>query len=565
MKKMYFWAAALILLFAACSKDQVNVDDDDGIVTSLTGDAWVSVSIASKSQGRALHDPNQQTGTKAETNVEEVRAIFFDEDEKVTEDKILSTEEAGKPGQTQGNAGKAFKVPAKSKRILIIANPADNLPAKGSFTDFATFNEALNELNVNNVSTTDKFMMTNAKGGLEPSYEYGSDKDLVLYNSAEKAQARPLSIRVDRVESKVRVRLEAEMIPTRAHDPNTTSPNVSDYAEIYQPEWVLNVTNKWYFPVSQRTPTWAEDNNNLYESPYDQYELGSYRKDPNYDTQVDPTVNKSDYDKQYHYYYNAAEVANTIPWKSANVGNEECEYCLENTQTKTHNMWAYTTQVLFKVVFSPHGMELPNGEGLYTETDDEEGGYIVDDGALRRGEDWIMYDGGFYTWGLLMLYIEKEMESKYLDENADMINTPIANALNAYLKAIGLTEVDIPASDGNEWTQINQVVDAFKAHKDAVKTHGAARHGSITYYKGGVSYYPIMIKHDDTEDADNELGEFGVVRNSVYDIRITKVNNPGYPTIPDPNPGIPDESEAVNLSVKIDINPWTWYSQSLEL
>ena len=42
MKKMYFLAAALlVLLFAACSKDHVNLDDDDGLVTSLTGDAWV--------------------------------------------------------------------------------------------------------------------------------------------------------------------------------------------------------------------------------------------------------------------------------------------------------------------------------------------------------------------------------------------------------------------------------------------------------------------------------------------------------------------------------------------
>ena len=35
-----------------------------------------------------------------------------------------------------------------------------------------------------------------------------------------------------------------------------------------------------------------------------------------------------------------------------------------------------------------------------------------------------------------------------------------------------------------------------------------------------------MIKHDDTDKALNELGEFGVVRNSVYDINVNKFNNP---------------------------------------
>ena len=33
-----------------------------------------------------------------------------------------------------------------------------------------------------------------------------------------------------------------------------------------------------------------------------------------------------------------------------------------------------------------------------------------------------------------------------------------------------------------------------------------------------------MIKHDDTSAVTNELGEFGVVRNSVYDINVKKFN-----------------------------------------
>lgn len=560
MKKMYFLAATLlVLLFAACSKDQVNLDDDDGVVTSLTGDAWVSISVSNKSQGRALNDPNQQTGTAAETNVGSVRAIFFDQAGVVTEDKILTTEEAGSPGQTSGNAGKAFQVPAKSKSILIITNPADNLPAKGSFADFAAFNKAFNEVDVTKVSTANKFMMTNAKGNLEPSNSWGDPTDLVLYNSADKAEAKPLAIRVDRVVAKVRVYLEAEAIPARAGE---EIPNVGRGASIYDPEWTLNVRNKWYFPVSERTYSWLENKYGC-ESPFDQYDLGSYRIDPNFDTQVDPEVNKAGYDAQYHYYYDAdAAIANKIPWKSAKAGNTAVEYCLENTQTKEHNMWAYTTQVLFKVIFSPNELKLPNSDDYYDNAGDK-----VDNGALAPGEDWIMVDGAYYTWDLLMQYIEVEMESKYYDEHVDQINTPIANSLNAYLKAINLTEVPIPLYDENKNPddQIQEIVDAFVALKGDVKTHGADRHGVVSYYKGGVNYYPIMIKHDDTDEVDNEFGEFGVVRNSVYDIRITKVYNPGYPTIPDPNPGIPDESGNIYLAVRIDINPWTWYRQTEEL
>lgn len=74
-----------------------------------------------------------------------------------------------------------------------------------------------------------------------------------------------------------------------------------------------------------------------------------------------------------------------------------------------------------------------------------------------------------------------------------------------------------------------------------------------------------MIKHDDTDLAVNELGEFGVVRNSVYDINVNKFNNPGYPDVPKPDPGEEDEDEDGWLSIKINVNPWTWYTQTEEL
>ena len=81
------------------------------------------------------------------------------------------------------------------------------------------------------------------------------------------------------------------------------------------------------------------------------------------------------------------------------------------------------------------------------------------------------------------------------------------------------------------------MVDNFNLKRSNVENYGAFRHGTVSYYKGGVNYYPIMIKHDDTDQVYNEYGEFGVVRNSVYDVHISKVNNPGYPNIPEPDPG----------------------------
>ena len=559
MKKMYFLVAALlVLLSAACTNDHIDQDDDDGIVTDPTGEAWIALNVGppTTSFSRALHDPDKIIGTTKESNVKKIRAIFFDGSEKVTADKTFTVgtdQEAGNPNQPEGDQGKAFKVPASSKRILIIANPSPDLPVTSvGTTTYTVFNQAI--LAVASLSGDEYFMMSNAKGGLEPSASNtdGTDANLVLYNSASKAESQALSINVDRAVAKVRVYTDNTGISS-----NNTKANISE------PGWVLNATNKKYFPVSKREKTWYETQPRGCITPFDQYKLGSYRIDPNYDNQ--PTVLPpafTDYLKDYNYYLDATDVP-AGAWHPTDASSDNAEYCLENTQTEDHNVWAYTTQVLFKVIFSPKGLQTPD-KNVYDNPAD-----FVNAGVLEPGKDWLMVNGGYYTWNLLMDYIKAELTFKFQSEDNDptiIHNTALTNALNNYLEAIN--EVKVPIDRNNASTpeeQAGDIVDAFNVKKNAVTTHGADRHGTVSYYVGGVNYYPIMIKHDDSGDVYNELGEFGVVRNSVYDVNISRVNNPGYPNIPEPDPGTKDEDEDNYLSIRINVNPWTWYTQTEEL
>ena len=558
MKKMYFLVAALlVLLSAACTNDHID-QDDDGIVTDPTGEAWIALNVGppTTSFSRALHDPDKIIGTTKESNVKKIRAIFFDGSEKVTADKTFTVgtdQEAGNPNQPEGDQGKAFKVPASSKRILIIANPSPDLPVTSvGTTTYTVFNQAI--LAVASLSGDEYFMMSNAKGGLEPSASNtdGTDANLVLYNSASKAESQALSINVDRAVAKVRVYTDNTGISS-----NNTKANISE------PGWVLNATNKKYFPVSKREKTWYETQPRGCITPFDQYKLGSYRIDPNYDNQ--PTVLPpafTDYLKDYNYYLDATDVP-AGAWHPTNASSDNAEYCLENTQTEDHNVWAYTTQVLFKVIFSPKGLQTTD-KNVYDNPAD-----FVNAGALDPGKDWLMVNGGYYTWNLLMDYIKAELTFKFQSEDNDptiIHNTALTNALNNYLEAIN--EVKVPIDRNNARSpeeQAGDIVDAFNVKKNAVTTHGADRHGTVSYYVGGVNYYPIMIKHDDSGDVYNELGEFGVVRNSVYDVNISRVNNPGYPNIPEPDPGTKDEDEDNYLSIRINVNPWTWYTQTEEL
>ena len=94
-------------------------------------------------------------------------------------------------------------MPASSKRILIIANPSPDLPVTSvGTTTYTVFNQAI--LAVASLSGDEYFMMSNAKGGLEPSASNtdGTDANLVLYNSASKAESQALSINVDRAVAK---------------------------------------------------------------------------------------------------------------------------------------------------------------------------------------------------------------------------------------------------------------------------------------------------------------------------------------------------------------------------
>ena len=531
------------MAFVACSNEDivpVVEDIDYGVVTDPTGEAWVAMAIKTPSQAnsRGLNNPDYQNGTAVESELKKVRAIFFtaDVDPEVTADITLTNAEAGvdATGQPTGSAGTAFKVPATSKRILIVANPSSTFQNDGvnnkwiTGTKYSVVNAALTNTAAS-ISSTNGFMMTNAKGDLEPSVTdagatLGDPKDLSLYKTDAGAKANPLAINIDRVVAKVRV----------------TITQTSAKADISDAKWVLNTTNKSYYPLSKRTPTWLEQQNvptGGFRAPFDQYKKGSYRIDPNYTSHAGAY---NVYDETHD------EVANPIPWHLTT----ESEYCLENTQNKAGNTHDNTTQILVKAKYMPKEYKTADGQ---TTTDQE------------ISKDWMMIDGGFYTFTTLMDWIEAELNYKYLSNHPDpsIITTPLTTALNKYLDDIGVTAITLPATA--DAAAIALLKTAFTAKQAAVELEDdrAKTVGVLTYYKGGYSFYKAMIKHDDTNLAVNELGEFGVVRNSVYDITVTKFNEPGYPTIP-PVTADPDEDDDLRMSILIDVNPWTWYTQEVE-
>lgn len=416
MKKKYFGMFALAaMVLSACSNDDIGSSGNSDIVTDPTGEAWVALKVITPSTPvtRALNNPDFENGTEPESEIKTVRAIFFtkDADPVVTADIELTNDEAGlsSTGQPTGTAGTAFKIPATSKRILLVANPSAKFPDK-----ITTVSKAYSVINAEIaeeaglISSTNGFMMTNAKGHLEPSLSNGDDTDLVLYKTSQAATTSPLSVNIDRVVAKVRVAINA----------NTES---SATINLDNGGWLLNVTNKKYFPVSERLATWYETNGGGFRAPFDQYRKGSYRKDPNF----------ASHNVGTDYTYVAAD-----PGDGNWLASGTSKYCLENTQDAASNMHAYTTHVLFKAKFIPNEYKMP-GTATASTDQDEKG-------------DWMLINGGYYTFTTLMSWIEAELTYKFNQPEPLLISTALTGAFNKYLgtEGIGIGEVVLP--DDNE-------------------------------------------------------------------------------------------------------------------
>lgn len=593
MKKKNFLMFALAsFMFAACSESLPDGGEDGGGNSSAGGDAWVSLNVVTTTTTKALHDPDQENGTADESKVNTMMALFFDSHLTGSNNPALLTKlswgtgdpEIGTPGQPGGTPTKAFKVDKNSKAFMIILNPSSEFTTNvASASTFDDVNKIIANTSVGAViggTNQNSFMMTNAKGKLEPTTitDAGgsvtvTDNDLVTYATAGEAEGKPYKVTVDRVAAKVRLFADDDY-PQSALDISTVG-------------WTLNVTNKKYYPMSERTETWLETTARGCITPFDKWHFGSYRVDPNYDGQKASMANitTTPYTDNYAYYTHASApswVTATADSTGPNASKIPALYCLENTQEENDNYQAYTTHVLLKVVSQPKGLQLPNNGGTYNGTTNSDND-VDASGKVNPGSAWIKIGtDGYYSYKLVVKYIEAELTAKYTDQAPDdYLQTSVTNAFGAYLDSLvkysvpNVTAITLPTAaafqaklDDNTYSSIADGAQKIAAsfEQAGVKTHGAAAYGNVSYYEGGEGYHVIMIKHDnDTDNTNNKLGEFGVVRNSVYDIAIKDIKTPGYPIIPEPDPGKKDEEEESFISVEIGINPWTWYRQEIEL
>lgn len=238
-------------------------------------------------------------------------------------------------------------------------------------------------------------------------------------------------------------------------------------------------------------------------------------------------------------------------------GDTNPQYCFENTFDVPHQNENLTTLVTIKAKLnSGNDFYIVGGDQvkLYTKTELDK---LVKEKFLNTEATWVTENAKDASTKIG----KDDLTLTYDKDEAGVIHLKEVTVDPAKLKA---THDALPA------TYVKDVEAAV---------------GSMVYYKNGVSYYTVRIKHfgDDltpwnknklgvkagevypaTNQAENWLGRYGVLRNNWYDITVQGVKGLGSATVPELTGTTDDELDSY-IAVQINVLSWAKRTQNATL
>ena len=201
-----------------------------------------------------------------------------------------------------------------------------------------------------------------------------------------------------------------------------------------------------------------------------------------------------------------------------NFGTDKWKYTFENTTTDVDD----ATAVYFKV-------KATLKEAANTASD-------FKDNTFYR------YDGRLYT----------SIQAIYDDATTGAISNP-------FTETGGITATDV----------VNMIKDATtgKLTEDKTKLAKFREDYKIEVYRQGVMYYRWAISDNVYKpfNPNEETNTYSVLRNSIYRLTVTKVNEIGKDVPNGPEPDDPSKNPNFYMNVTVSINPWVLNAQDIEL
>lgn len=405
-----------------------------------------------------------------------------------------------------------------------------------------------------------------------------------VYKSQAEAEAQPATdVYVERALAKVTMtkdehitnKLEGSGVSSVTG--STATPTISTTVSYTIEGWTLDITNKKSYLGRSCKKAW-----NAYAATgatAEKYRfvgsnaVGSstlYRTywgiDPNYDS-YDDTKAKDNFT-----YLNAkpatgSNITNTPTYNTDFDANSPL-YCMENTFDVANMQDRQITRAIVKVQFF-------GGNTFYTFNDDKS--TLYDKENMKKHIKQIILSNPAVLTKLATDFsgatigegnIELAFEPRDKDGKKILKNYKVTEGTNVKTYEVS-TDVK-PGTTEPLYANLNQELQL----------------GNIVEYENGIAYYPIRIKHfgdeqtpwnkatadmtnpyGTTNQAENFLGRYGVLRNNWYNIEITNIKNVGSAVVPeiklnDPTSGDKPENY---ISVRINVLSWAKRTQNEEL
>lgn len=458
--------------------------------------------------------------------------------------------------------------------------------AATKFSDFANTAQNLDLSKIANVGGQNFLMLnaplySNAGGATDPTTT-GTLTTLTkinkenIFSTATEAKNNPAAkIFVERAVAKVTVNQGA------AYDAGTYQAAIQG--------WTLDITNKSTFPVRKietATPWWSYKN----QSSDDYRFVGSaavstnlYRTywgvDPNYDGTYGNSTSYLDGDGNVLSTYDGFNtISGTAPTSLITAGSNA--YCMENTFNVANMKKDQTTRVIVAAKLTVPGADANGGfyvlnnakDVIYNKTSLEnliKNAYLQNStiDALLHGADGLDLQSGEQFGGDDIIVNFESDGSKSTD-----IST---------LNGGNIIVADVYVNPASNTKFKNDVIPTGLASDNAGVTASINNSNKISYYKEGIAYYPVLIKHFDeltqtpwdgtglnesypSPNAEsNWLGRYGVLRNNWYEINVNAIKSIGSAEV-EPEYGYDDPVESW-ISVEINVLSWAKRSQSVDL
>lgn len=510
------------LAMAACSNDEEMATGGQDLLPIDGREAYMSV-VVDMPKSTGTRAPGENHGTADEQNVNEVLLALFDASDVCLETKTLASAEyilnAG--GNPAAGTGNAFKVPSTTAKVLAVVNPSDKFKAACvASASWSVINGAVEQALEEVIGAAkNNFMMINASdnanpanGALVTANVKVVDGTLIADATAAiaAAEADRSLIHVDRVVAKVSLGINPGGVTVPAGVTCTFG------------NWALNVTNKSMFPYAEIV------------MPAGGSAGADYRIDPNYEL---AGFNVS----QFNYLKVADD--GTLPADFSAM--TDSKYCLENTMAADAQTQAQTTAAVASAVYTPN--------------------------SFTAGDSWFRLLGVTYK---TLADLQAVYNAAKAVTSPDALQTQIITLCDQFYARMSAAATAQGKTVGADFAAITLAeLDAIANGGEYSKPDATAGETvGVEYFQKGVCYYNILIRHDDAITATMALGKYGVVRNNWYTLTINSVKQPGTPWIPDTTdptdpekPGENDDDAEAYLSVSITVNPWTTWSQGVDL